>query len=330
MTGTRSPSRRRSARLLGRALAGVGALAGAIVVLAAAWAVREFHRDPMPLLDRGIVPLRVAASRTSVLTTAAGEARAVHDFELDGVGPGALRITLSLPAGVQRARLPVVIVLGGLEVGRESLRYVDTHGDNALVAVQYPRSATYWYEGTPLAKLPAIRESALAVPSQVASLAAWLRSQSWADPDRVSLLGYSFGAFFVPACARVARADGQGFRTLVMAYGGADLPRIFDANVRLRPRALQWAAGRLLTAVVRPVEPALHLPLLPEEALFVTGLRDRKVPLESARRMQQLKPEPRAVVDLDAPHMDPKNPELTRRIVGVTREWLVARGAMAP
>jgi hypothetical protein len=319
-----------TARWLGSCLVVVGALAGAVVVVAAVWAIREFHRDPMPLLDRGLAPLRVAASTTSTLTTAAAEARTVLEMELDGVEPGPLRITVSLPAGREGGRLPVVIILGGLEVGRESLRYVETHGENALVAVQYPRSATYWYEGTPLAKLPAIRESALAMPSQVASLAAWLRSQPWADPDRVSLLGYSFGAFFVPACARVARADGQGFRTLVMAYGGADLTRVFDANIRLRPRLVQWPAARLLAAVVRPLEPALHLPHLPEEALFVTGLRDRKVPLESARRMQQLKPEPKTVIDLDAAHMSPKNPALTRRIVGITREWLVARGAMAP
>ncbi len=317
-------------RWIGRFLAIIGALAGAVVLVTAAWAVREFQRDPMPLLDRGLAPLHVATSTASTLTTASGEARTVMEMELDGVEPGPLWITVSLPAGGEGRRLPVLIVLGGLEIGRESLRYVETHGENALVAVQYPRSATYWYEGTPLTKLPAIRASALAVPSRVASLAAWLRSQPWADPQKVSLLGYSFGAFFVPACARVARADAQAFGFLVMAYGGADMTRVFDANLRLRPRPLQWLVGPLLAAVVRPVEPALHLPYLPEEALFVTGLRDRKVPLASARRMQALKPEPKTVIDLDAAHMDPKNPALTRRIVEVTRGWLVARGAIAP
>jgi hypothetical protein len=316
-------------RRIGRFLGVIGVLVGAVLLVTTVWAVREFQRDPMPLLDHGLAPLRVAASTASTLTTAAGEARTVLEIELDGVEPGPLRITVSLPARPASGRLPVLIVLGGLEVGRRSLRYVETHGENALIAVQYPRSATYWYEGTPLAKLPVIRESALAVPSQVASLAAWARLQPWADPQRVSLLGYSFGAFFVPACARVARAHGQAFRTLVMAYGGADLPRVLDANIRLRPRALQWVVGRLLAAIVHPLEPALHLPHLPEEALFVTGLRDRKVPLASARRMQALKPEPKTVIDLDTAHMDPRNPLLIRRIVETTRRWLVARGALA-
>jgi hypothetical protein len=46
--------------------------------------------------------------------------------------------------------------------------------------------------------------------------------------------------------------------------------------------------------------------------------------------MQALKPEPKTVIDLDAAHMDPKNPALTRQIVEITRGWLVARGAIAP
>lgn len=313
----------------GLAVALVGLVCAALLVTAV-WAVREFHRDPLPLLDRGVMPLRVATATEATLTTAAGEARTLLELSLDGVEPGPLNVSISLPATRTGERLPVLVVLAGLEVGRDSLRYVETHGENALVAVQYPRSATYWYEGTPLAKLPAIRASALAVPSQVTSLAAWLRAQPWADTAHVSLLGFSFGAFLVPACARVARGNGQAFSTLVMAYGGADLPRVLDANLQLRPRALQWAAARLLTALVHPVEPALHLPWLPEEALFVTGLRDRMVPLDSARRMQALKPEPKAIIDLDTAHMNPRDPELTRTIVATTRSWLLARAAIAP
>lgn len=316
-------------RRIGRWLALCVGLSAVVATIATAWAVREFHRDPMPLLDHGVAALRVVSSHALALTTEAGESRTVLEIELAGTAPDPVRIAISLPAHPLAGRLPVLVILGGLEVGRDSLRYVGTHGDNALVAVQYPRSATYWYEGTPLRKLPAIRTAALAMPARIASLAAWLRAQPWADPHRVSLLGYSFGAFFVPACARVARADGQGFSFLVMAYGGADLARVFDANVRLRPRILQWATGRLLAAAVHPLEPALHLPRLPEDALFVTGLRDRKVPLASARRMQQLKPEPKTVIELDTTHMSPSNPALTRQIVETTRTWLVARGAIA-
>lgn len=308
---------------LGLGLAGLGLFTGLVLV------VREYHRDPLPLLDRGDEQLCVSRKYAKHFLTLSGEPREGWDLELLGDAEGPLRASVSLPEG-EAGPFPVVVILGGLEVGRQSLQYVGTHGRNALVACEYPRTSDYWYEGAPLKKLPQIRAAALSVPARTSALLAWIRTQSWADKDRVSLLGYSFGADFVPAAARVAEGRGQAPSHLVMAYGGADLPGLFDANVTLRPRALQWAVGRILAAVVRPLEPALHLPYLRGEALFITGLRDHKVPLANARLMQFLKPEPKTVLDLDAGHMDPGNPKLTAEIVGRSREWLIARNAMNP
>ncbi len=317
-------------KIVRRVLGGAAIVVAAAGLAVSAWAWREYRRDPMLLIDRGVVPLRVISTREEPLTTQTGEDRRLLLIRLSGVEPSPLRIAVSLPAGPAPRRLPVLLILGGLEIGRESLRYVGVHGRNALVAVEYPRSSTYWYEGPPLLKLPSIREAALAMPQQVASLIEWVRQQPWADPERVTLLGYSFGAFFVPACARVAAAHGLALRTLVMAYGGADVPAVLDANLRIRPRVLEWATSRILAAVVRPLEPALHLPHLGTDALFVTGLRDTKVPLASARLMQSLKPAPKAVIDLDSTHMGPDKPELTAEIVRRSREWLISKGAMNP
>ncbi len=316
-------------KIVRRAFQGAAILVAAVVLAMAGWTCREYLRDPMPLLDRGIVPLATASTLEERLATGSGEPRRVLLIELTGVEPGPLKIAVSLPADAG-GRLPVLVVLGGLEVGRDSLRYIRVQGRNALVAVEYPRSPTYWYEGTPILKLYRVREAALAMPQQVASLLAWLREQPWADPERVTLLGYSFGAFFVPACARVAAVHGLAPRSLVMAYGGAGLPEVFEANLPLRPRILQWAVARLLSTVLHPMEPALHLPRLRGDALFVTGLRDAKVPLASARLMQSLKPEPKTVIDLDSSHMGPDKPELTAEIVRRSREWLIARGSMSP
>lgn len=239
----------------------------------------------MPLFDLSPGPLRVNEAQASPGRTKEGEPRRFVELEVEGVAEGPLRAALSRPEHFS-GRLPVVIILGGLEVGRESLRYVESHGPNALVAFEYPRPTQDLYEGRPLFKLGRIRRAALAVPSQICALQAWIRTQPWADPDRVSLLGYSFGAMFVPAAARVAQQRGLPFRTLVMAYGG--------------------------------------------EALFLTGLKDERVPLRYSRLMQSLKPPPGTVLDLDEGHMDPSRPDLNRRIVGASQAWLVQRGALAP
>ena len=295
--------------------------------LLSVWVVREYRRDPMPLLYQPASPLVVRGLRESTFLTATGEPRHLLEYEFDGAPEGAVRMALSLPLGPPKP-LPVVVILGGLEVGQESLRYVETHGPNALVAFAYPRPTKDLYEGKALFKLPRIRRAALAVPSQVCSLATWIRVQAWGDPRRVSLLGYSFGAMFVPATARVAQVRGVPFRTLVMAYGGADLPGLLAANSDLRPSWVKSLASHVVGSVVRPLEPSLHLPHLKEETLFLTGLKDERVPLPFARLMQALKPSPKTILELDEGHMDPSRPDLNRKIVAASQAWLVERGAM--
>lgn len=291
------------------------------------WVAREYRRDPMPLLDQPSAPLVIRTYRQSTLLTTAGERRDFFELELDGAPEGPVRLAISLPVETRKP-LPVAIILGGLEAGRESLRYVDSHGPNALVALAYPRPTADLYEGRPLFKLPGIRRAALAVPSQVCALRAWVRGQAWADSRRVSLLGYSFGAIFVPASARVAQVRGIPFSTLVMAYGGADLPGLLAVNSDLKPAWMRPLASRIVGSVVRPLEPALHLPHLKGEVLFLTGLKDEMVPLSLARRMQILKPEPKTVLDLEEGHMGPARPELTRKVIAASRAWLVAQGAL--
>lgn len=317
------------ARRARRILLGLATTLG--VGFLALWATihREYGREPMPLLDfaTGKLVLREATPRP--VQSPAGERRRMVELTFDGVPEGPLRAALSLPEQPP-GRLPVVIILGGLEVGRESLRYVENHGPNALVAFEYPRPTQDLYEGRPLFKLGRIRRAALAVPSQICALQAWIRAQPWADPDRISLLGYSFGAMFVPAAARVAQERGLPFRTLVMAYGGADLPGLLAANASFRPAWLRPFAARAVGAILRPLEPSLHLPHLRGEALFLSGLKDERVPLRYSRLMQSLKPPPMTVIDLDEGHMDPGRPDLNRRIVGASQAWLVQRGALSP
>ena len=308
-------------RFLGLAVAILG-----LGLLLAGW---QYHRDPLPQLDAGLAGLRLTEQLEYPVVTASGEARNYRELTLEGAREGPLRLTLSLPSG-KTGPLPVLVVLGGLEVGRESLKYVEVHGQNVLVALQYPRSPAYWYEGLPITKLAQIRAAVVAIPSRTASVLEWLRTQPWADRDRINLLGYSFGAIFVPSSARLAEIHGIPLRSLVMAYAGTDVPELLTTNAKLRPVFLRKPAAWIAGAMIRPIEPALHLPHLRQEALFVNGLRDEMVPLPLARRMHALHGGKRTVIELDALHMDPKRPELTREIVHRSWEWLVGIGAANP
>lgn len=299
------------------------------LLVGAGWFTWMWRRDPMPLLDQGKAALGLVEAREFQGESPSGEPRRYLDLQLSGAPAGVLRAVVSLPRQPP-GPLPVVVILGGLEAGRESLAYVPVHGPNALVGCDYPQGPPSWYEGTPLRELPAIREAALAVPERMARLVGWIRGQPWADPRRVSLLGYSFGAAFAPACTRLLETRDMGPFRLVMAFGGADLPGLFDANVQISPRLAQWGAGRALGVLVRPLEPSRHLPHLRTPALVMLGTRDAKVPRRYGRLMYDLHGGQKSLMELEAPHLDPGRPELTAQVVEASRAWLVAEGALNP
>jgi pimeloyl-ACP methyl ester carboxylesterase len=282
----------------------------------------------MPIIDRGVRSPTLLKEQVSEIRTASGESRLLRDLEWDGGELGTIRAAASLPKEPLDKRLPVLIVLGGLEIGKQSLGYVPRHGPCVLVAYQYPGSPTYWYEGPPLLKLGAIRKATLQVPGQVTALLSWIREQPWADPDRLCLMGYSFGAEFVPATWRVADRHGIRLGHSILAFGGADLVLIFQANVDLKPRWFQRAVGRTLAAVVHPIEPELHLPHMKGDALIISGTKDRKIPLASSRRMQEMKPKPKTIVEMDTGHMNPDQPGMIPEIIRISTEWLIARGVL--
>jgi pimeloyl-ACP methyl ester carboxylesterase len=293
------------------------------------WYRYEINRDPMPLLERGPAVYRVLREETLEVTTQSGELRLFREMLLDGGLAGHVQFTVSLPKASKGKRLPTLVMLGGVEIGQASLGYIPTHGHNALVAYQYPGSREPWYEGSLVRKLPAFHRAVLEVPAQVDVLLAWVVAQPWCEKAQVSLLGYSFGAIFLPSVQRLAKAHGRPLGPTVLAYGGADIPELLMANLELRPRWLRRFLAEGLAAWVRPVEPALHLPHLQGEFLFINGKRDLQIPAACALKMQTLAPEPKSVVWLEAGHMNPDNPALLLEIIRISRTWMIQRKAMA-
>jgi len=239
-----------------------------------------------------------------------------------------LRATLSLPATWAGERLPVLWLLGGAEAGRRSLRYVERHGANAILAVEYPYDAERvprrrWYRGAALAQVPAIRRSALAVPAQLRDLAAWTRDQAWADTQRTALLGFSFGALFAPAAQLLLQREGFGPQATVLAYGGADLGRLLRANLDRVPTWSRPALAWTIETLLRPLEPSRHLAGLEGRFLAINGLHDEQIPSVCARALHAGLPQGSEIRWIEAGHLHPRRPELTRQVVALAREWLV-------
>lgn len=302
-----------------------GAVAVALVAFLAAgggWAAFQHLRDPVAALDHGLGEVEVVRDSSYEGHSGAGERRLYRDLALATAEAGTVRITTSRPEPPPGARLPAALVLGGLRTGREALSFIPRHGDNLLVAYEYPHDG----QDVGPSDVPALRRAILRVPAQVRAVRRYLLEQGSVDGGRASLLGYSLGALFVPAAQRLAAEHGTPFRAVVIGYGGADLARLVEANLRFEPAFARSAAGWLVGTALRPVEPAVHLPHLPGDFLILRGSADPRIPEASVRRLIRLTPEPKEVIRLEGAHMGPGQDEVNEQVVRRSQEWLARRG----
>lgn len=308
----------------------IAAIALAGLLLAVAWVIRERTEDPVNALQREPRELRVVGDSTYPTVTPAGEERIYRELTIETHGAGTIRVTISTPATPGEGPFPLLVILAGLRTGRESLNVLPAHGRNVLVGYQYPYDQTRWYERMKVAQVPTIRRAVLDVPWQVSHIAGRLRAEPYVDGGRTALLGYSFGAMFVPATQRLAAADGHGFGASIMAFGGVDIEALIEANLDVRPAMARRAAAWMIGTLVHAVEPAAHLPHIEGRFLIIRGSADRQIPGALSDRLAALTPPPREVVTLEAGHMGPGNPEVTDLVLRLSREWLVREGVIEP
>lgn len=326
----RPPGVRAAVRRLSRIVVGVVAAAAVAVALVfTGWVVGERSRDPLEAVDLDPGAIRVVRDTARPATTAAGERRIYRELRFESTGLGAVEITVSRPTDAD-GPYPLLVLLAGFRTGGESLRHVPAHGPNLVVGYEYPYTPERWARRSGPLEVPALREAILRVPGQVALVRRLVSDLEDVDGRRTSLLGYSFGALFTPAALRVARRRGVPFRGGILAYAGTDIRRLLEANLDVDPGLLRRAVAGIAAAAIRPLEPALHLPHLEGRFLAIRGARDERIPRESSERLADLLPEPKRIVRLEAGHMGPENPEVTRRVVELSREWLLAEDLMAP
>lgn len=301
-----------------------------VVLTAWVWASRERARDPLMAIHRPPAEFRLIVDSVYEAVTAAGEVRIFRDLVIDADAAGTIRLTTSRPALDPDRPMPLVVVLAGLRTGRESLGFLDEHGPNLLVGYEYPYDQETFGTGAKLAQLPAIRRAVLQVPSQIALAADVVAHSEMVDLERTALLGFSLGALFVPAVQRVAAEEGRPFHAMILAYGGADIEALMDANLRIRSRALRQGIAATGATLVHAMEPGHHLPHIPGRFLLIHGDRDTQIPRILAETMTALTPEPKEVVVLGGGHMGPRDPEVTARVVEISRDWLLRNGVIDP
>jgi hypothetical protein len=282
-------------------------------------------RDPLSALPRAEGPVEVVAGPAQ---REAG--RLLQHYVLRSPDLGSIGLTVSLPNPLAERPLPVLVVLGGANTGRKNLRQVPAAGANILVGYDWPLPRKVPRGMDLVGALHDLYPQLLAVPGQVAAVIGWTADQPWADAERISLLGFSLGALVAPAAQRVTQSSGHDIGWTVLAYGGAGLGTILAAH----PKAnLGWTGpwvGAAADLLLRPIEPAEHLPQLAGRFLLIGAAEDRLVPRPSFELLRDLTPEPKTFVLLDGGHIGTRarQRELLEEIVRLTRGWLIDQGAV--
>jgi hypothetical protein len=255
---------------------------------------------------------------------------------LRGPALGEMRFVVSLPDPVPDEGVPVVMVLGGLSGASRSIRRIGElagdPGPNAFIGYDWPlpRDAPPLHEMA--LRLPALRRSVLSVPGQVDAILSWASGQRWADRGRVSLLGLSLGAFVAPAAQRLVEARGGAVRWTVLGYAGAPIGAVVAGHPGVRPRWMAGAAGAAADLLLHPLEPTIHLPRVTGRFLVLRAGNDRLIAAGAAERFAASTPEPQTVVVVEGDHMGVGGDRrrLLEEVIGLSRSWLVAEGAILP
>ncbi|HEX9400471.1 MAG TPA: hypothetical protein VF912_10200 [Anaeromyxobacter sp.] len=309
----------------------IAGTAAVVVALAVGIGVSRIASDPLAALPRE------ATSRVAVVEEALEpwQGRTLLHVALEGEAVGRVRFVVSLPDPMPPGRLPLVVILGGLRGGSDSIREIaNVSGDpgpNAFVGYDWPLPSREPGTGEIVRRLPEFRRKVLTVPGQVDAILAWASRQAWADPDRVSLLGFSLGAFVVPAAQRLAQDRGASVRWTILGYAGAPIGAVIAGHPKAGPPWIRPALGTAADLLLRPVEPSHHLPHLRGRFLVLRAANDRLIVRAAAERFAELTPEPRTVVRIEGDHMGLGDKwKLLAHVIDVSRSWLLEQGAIDP
>jgi len=224
---------------------------------------------------------------------------------------------------------PALILLGGKATGKYAVDYALDIDNVIIVAVDYPYEPREKYTAWNfIADIPAIRRALIDMMPSVMLVTDYLWQRSDVDTSRIVMLGYSFGAPFVPCIM----ANDRRPAVAAMVYGGGELRTLIGYNVeRYEGRWAGLAVGVLSGLLLRPVEPLRFVASIsPRPLVMINGAEDEQVPRRNAELLFAAAREPKKQIWLESKHVRPENTELTKQIVGKLKAELTKLRILRP
>jgi fermentation-respiration switch protein FrsA (DUF1100 family) len=227
----------------------------------------------------------------------------------------AARIRVPLDAGPGDRRAGVVLV-GGAQTAWGVTELLPDNTGQVLIAMQYPEPFERAAEGVWKGTATTFQRAAWDVPAMLVLLADYLATRPEVDPERIVLIGVSFGGFFAPA----AGAADTRFRNVALMYTGADLrdlaAELAASHIDELPEAFVILASDVATLPLARLEPRLYVGRIsPRPVLLVNGLDDERVPRNSALALQRAARPPKDILWLPTGHLEPGDTALIVELV---------------
>lgn len=258
----------------------------------------------------------------------------VVDSDVTPHGQLTEQLTLSSSSGLQVvARLirdekldgpiPVFVVLGGHRTGSDAVDLFGKVGNNALVGVDYPYDGPHKVSGVSqtLSAIPLVQRAFIDTIPAMSLVMDWLVQQSWADKNRIIIIGGSLGVPF----AATAAAHDKRISGVMLVHGAADNRLWIEAQLARRINTtwlhyplsvvLHWLAYGPVHDTAKNVAE-----IAPRPTLIIGARNDERTPAGQTRLLFELSGEPKQLRYTEGNHIQPNRPEVIEELLRIAEE----------
>jgi fermentation-respiration switch protein FrsA (DUF1100 family) len=227
-------------------------------------------------------------------------------------------------------RVPLVLILGGQETGKDAIDLVGQADGIAFAAIDYPYYGNRDLDGfwKSIYAVPDVQRAFLDSPPALSLALSWLLEQDWLDPDRAELAGVSLGSPF----ALVAGAVDERFSRVWLLHGGGDNAAWVSHAARrhIDNDLLRGLLSRIALFLVHgnSFDPRRWIPeIAPRPLIIVAAHDDDYVPQEAQSPLEQAARSPDVeLIWTDGKHIKPGRGNELQQLIAIVRSRILGTG----